>query len=57
MFTAYGAGNILLLAALCYAVWGLLRRLDTPLPLRMIALLMLLTPYSYTQTTWCGCFT
>lgn len=49
VFTAYGAGNILLLAALCYAVWGLLRRLDTPLPLRMIALLMLLTPYSYTQ--------
>ena len=49
VFTAYGAGNILLLAALCYAVWGLLRRLDPPLPLRMIALLMLLTPYSYTQ--------
>ena len=47
--TAYGLGNILLLGMLCYAVWGLLRRLGSPMALRLTALLILLTPYSYTQ--------
>lgn len=48
-FTAYGAGNILLLAAFVYALWQLLRRASCPLPLRLTALFLLLTPYSYTE--------
>lgn len=48
-FTTYGAGNILLLAAFVYALWQLLRRASCPLPLRLTALFLLLTPYSYTE--------
>lgn len=48
-FTAYGAGNCLLLAAFVYALWQLLRRASCPLPLRLTALFLILTPYSYTE--------
>ncbi|WP_294497453.1 hypothetical protein [uncultured Gemmiger sp.] len=48
-FAAYGAGNILLLAAFAYALWQLLLRADCPLPLRLTALFLILTPYSYTE--------
>ena len=48
-FTAYGAGNLLLLAAFVYAIWQLLRRVSCPLPLRLTALFLILTPYSYTE--------
>ena len=47
--TAYGAGNCLLLAAFVYALWQLLRRAACPLPLRLTALFLILTPYSYTE--------
>lgn len=46
-FTAYGAGNILLLAMLVYVVWQLLRRVHCAPALRLTALLLLLCPYGH----------
>ena len=48
-FTAYGVSNIVWLALLIYALWQLLRRAACPLPLRLTALFLILTPYSYTE--------
>lgn len=48
-FTAYGVSNIVWLAFLVYGIWQLLRRVSCAMPLRMLALFLILTPYSYTE--------
>ena len=48
-FTAYGAGNILLLIMLVYVVWQLLRRVDCAPALRLVAILLLLCPYGHAE--------
>ncbi len=48
-FTAYGVSNIVWLAFLVYGTWQLLRRVSCAIPLRMVALFLVLTPYSYTE--------
>ena len=46
-FIAYAVAVILLLAAFIYVSWQLLRRLNCPLPVRLLTILLLLCPYSY----------
>ena len=48
-FLAYGAGTICCLALLVGTVWQLLRHANCALPLRMLALFLILTPYSYAE--------
>lgn len=48
-FTAYGAGNILLLILLVYVVWQLLRCVDCAPALRFVAILLLLCPYGHAE--------
>lgn len=48
-FIAYGVSNIVWLALLVYGIWQLLRRVSCAMPLRMLALFLILTPYSYTE--------
>ena len=53
-FLSYGVGNIIFLILFVYGIWQLLRRAGCTLTLRMLALFLILTPYSYTEVLGYG---
>lgn len=48
-FLAYGVSNIIWLIVFIYGIWQLLRRAGCTIALRLLALFLILTPYSYTE--------